>query len=181
MVSQQRNKFPNHQSKSIGKLIQAFMLIWQTQQNIVFFFSCFFFKKRANIWGKTKAKVVFLERWSVRKTEYTNRPTNKTEPMLRTQILGQKPTDDIQAHIFAFKINTSKWVIHPSSSSIAWSMTSLMLRKREFNAFAETGSPDLPIDIRSMIVWICGLHKPSDVLKENNENTKQKAKAKLQP
>lgn len=55
------------------------------------------------------------------------------------------------------QFNTSKWLMQPFSSFIAWSRSCLILWKRLFNNFAETGSPDLPSRMRSLIVWMCGL------------------------
>ena len=60
---------------------------------------------------------------------------------------------------YCTQVVTSKWLIRPFSCSIAWSRVFLIWRKREFNVFADTGSPNLPNDMRSLIVWICGLLK----------------------
>lgn len=47
--------------------------------------------------------------------------------------------------------------MQPFSSRIASSRTPLILWKRQFKAFAETGRFNLPTFMRSLIVLICGL------------------------
>lgn len=60
-------------------------------------------------------------------------------------------------HWWGSTFNTSKWLMQPFSSFIAWSISGLILRKRSFNNFADTGWPDFPSKMRSRMVRICGL------------------------
>lgn len=60
-------------------------------------------------------------------------------------------------HWWGSTFNTSKWLMQPFSSFIAWSISGLILRKRSFNNFADTRWPDFPSKMRSRMVRICGL------------------------